>query len=112
MRRTGRTTRMLARAEHLARKGKAVYVVCYSMDDAKTHDNPERRALGIKFETFASLPNLDLHTLKLKGANKNCVVLVDHFAIEYHFAALLHATVRFDEDHGHLACGLISDGEI
>ena len=109
-RRTGRTTRLLARAEHLARKGKAVYVVLYKKDE--TYETEERRRLGIKFETFASLPNLDLGTLKLRGAHPNCVVLVDHFAIEYHFAALLHAVVRFDKDHSHVACGLVSDGEV
>lgn len=111
-RRTGRTTRMLARAEHLAKLGRAVYVVFHDMVDAKSHETEERQALGIKFETFDSLPGLDFGTLKLRGAHRNCVVLIDHFAIEYHFAAILHAAVRFDQDHTHLACGMISEGEV
>lgn len=100
MRRTGRTTRMLEEAARLDAKGRAVYVV--------TADEAQRRRLaaefeqehgvtGVKFETEASLGAAwDWKRLRIRGAHPNCVVLVDHHAIEQHFGAMLDMLHRFD----------------
>lgn len=50
--------------------------------------------LGIKFETPHSPGNFDWERMRLIGAHPNCVVLVDHHAIEDRFSrvlAMLHA---------------------
>ena len=96
MRRSGRTTRMMAHAEQLAREGKAVYVVFANLANAKLYETPERVALGIKFESVDSLPNFDWRRWKLKGAHPNVEVLVDHFAIEHHWMTLFEMAHRWD----------------
>ncbi len=103
LRRTGRTTRLVAQATTLAREGRAVYVVVATKRDitrlltmlqtAGYSDNG-----AIKVETWESLFGLDTGAdMHIAGAHPNCAVLVDHFAIESRFGALLEELHRFDE---------------
>lgn len=99
LRGTGRTTRMLEDAKKLARHGRAVYVICASRSHAGELERAlgeEGRKLGIKCETPSELGNFDWTTLSLRYANKNCVVLVDHYTIEYHFGMALEMLHRYD----------------
>lgn len=96
-RRTGRTTRMLADAHRLAAEGKAVYVVFSRLAEAKAAEHRIDPRTGIKCETLGSLHTLDPFTLRLVGARPNCVVLIDHYAIEEHFGPLLEMLHRYDE---------------
>lgn len=103
-RRTGRTTRMLEDAMGLARNGRAVYVIGATKrhaDMLKGIAGPEADRLGIKFETARErgLGNMDWETMSLQGAHPNCVVLVDHYAIESKFAAVLEMLHRYDAEH-------------
>lgn len=101
LRRTGRTTRMLTRAMELAREGRAVYVMCANHAHARALAATARflgvvPADGIKFESPESLPTFDLETMQLGGAHPNCVVLVDHWAIEHKYADMLEELHRYD----------------
>lgn len=91
--RTGRTTRMLGEAKRLARAGRAVYVIAASHVHAKQLESTlstDDLELGIKFETAESPGNFQWEPYPhLRGAHPNCVVLVDHYAIECKFAWIL-----------------------
>lgn len=97
-RQTGRTTRMLEHAKQLSAKGRAVYIVADNQREANRMqlalgDGPH----GIKVETPWSLGDcLDWQTLTLRGAHPNCVVLVDHHAIEDRFGAVLRMLHAYD----------------
>ena len=99
MRQTGRTTRMLEEARRLDEEGRAVYVVCANRDQV---ERLRRRARdmaipeSVKFETDATLSNLDWGRLWLRGAHPNCVVLIDHYAIEERFGPVLEMLHRYD----------------
>lgn len=101
-RRTGRTTRMLNEALKISAQGNAVYVVGDSAHHAirLRHQfigmNPPQ-GHGIKFENANQLPELDWQTLQLRGAHPNCIVLVDHYAIERRYAHVLEMLCRFDQ---------------
>lgn len=98
--RTGRTTRMMGEAKRLARAGRAVYVIAWSGDHAKMLERSlttEEAELAIKFETAASPGNFEWEpSPRLLGAHPNCVVLVDHAAIERRFAGILRELHRWD----------------
>lgn len=99
MRATGRTTRMLADALEQARNGKAVYVIAADsahVASLQSMAGEEAYRLGIKFETWATLSNLDCRTLSLRGAHPKVVVLADHHAIESEFSAILKMLHRYD----------------
>lgn len=91
---------MLAQAVKHAEDGKAVYIVCATLEHAKVlqRAHPEMDEMGIKFETWATLQNLDPLSLKLRGAWPSVKVMVDHAAIENRFAALLEELHRYDEE--------------
>jgi len=98
-RRTGRTSRMLERARQFARDGRAVYVIAHD----ENHAHTLRRMLGsdegggIKVESAGSLWNsLDWERLTLRGAHPNCVVMVDHYAIESRYSAIINEWLRYD----------------
>lgn len=95
LRGTGRTTRMLEHAKKLAREGRAVYVIADNTEDARRLQmHCGEPSLGIKFETPLTLGNFDWEQMRIRGAHPNCVVIVDHHAIEDRFArvlAMLHA---------------------
>ena len=94
---TGRTGRMLRKAEELARAGRAVYVVCGDPRAMEGEFGREKAwSLGIKFESASSPGNLDLERVRLVGAHPNCVVLVDHYVIEKRFGAMLEELHRYD----------------
>lgn len=96
---TGRTTRMLQRAKQLEEQGRAVYIVCANQSEKLRLERELVDYPSIKLETFDSLgPHLDLETLRLRRGHPNCVVLVDHHAIESRFAALLEELGRYDEE--------------
>jgi len=103
-RQTGRTTRMLTEAFKLAKEGKAVYVIAanhghiFQMEEMadRLFGAGEASALGVKFETSASLPSFDFRTMQLKGAHPSCRVFVDHWAIESKYARMLNELHRFD----------------
>lgn len=89
---------MIAHAHALAEQGKAVYIIAVNRHDA----NRIRRLVGtptrgIKVETEESLPNFDWRTMQLKRAWPNCVVLVDHFAIEGRIKAQVEMMTRYDQ---------------
>lgn len=95
-RQTGRTTRMLQAALHEATvNGRAVYVVMpYELMAQNYRRMPEYRAL--RFETLDSLKTLDWQSGRLVGAHPNCLVFVDHAAVEMRFRWLLEQATRFD----------------
>jgi len=88
---------MLRHARRLAAEGHAVYVIAA--------DNMQREHLrlvledapGVKVETPSSL-GLDWRTLRAHGMHQNCVVLVDHYAIERQFGPMLEMLHAYDED--------------
>jgi hypothetical protein len=95
---------MLSEAFKLAKEGKAVYVLAansqhmYQMERLadRLFGSGEASALGMKFETPASLTTFDFRTMQLKGAHPNCRVLIDHWAIESEYARMLSELHRFD----------------
>lgn len=96
---SGRTTRMLAEAKALALSGRAVYIIAANCQHASLLESRlgnERFNLGIKVEVPTRIGNFDWDTVKLIGTHSNCVVLVDHYAIETHFADVLEMLHRFD----------------
>lgn len=99
MNRTGRTTRMIEAAIAEAKNGKAVYVICAHAERAKLlrDECPHADSLGVKFETWESLSNLNPLYLTLEGAWPNVRVLADHHAIETRYAAVLEMWQRFDK---------------
>lgn len=97
MRKSGRTTRMLVEAERLASDGRAVYVIAANMAEVSRLQSLLRSDSGVKVETCDSPGNFDWDTLSLKGAHPNCVVLVDHYAIECRFRRILDELHRYDD---------------
>ena len=102
LRQTGRSTRMLLKAKSLAEDGVVVYVIA----DRESHRRQleeqydelgGRRDEFIKFLT-PQLGNFDWDGLRLIGSNPNCVVLVDHYAIERRFHNIIEMLHAFDED--------------
>lgn len=98
---TGRTTRMLEHAKALEAEGRTVYIIAAN----RQHAHLLRRCLpegsSILIETPDSPGNFDWHTLSLCGANPNCVVLVDHFAIESRFSKMLAMLTAYDTPSSH-----------
>jgi len=88
---------MIEHAHTLAGQGKAVYIIAVNEHDAgrirRLVGTPNR---GIKVETEESLPNFDWRTMRLKGAWPNCIVLVDHYAIEARISAQVEMMTRYD----------------
>ena len=100
LRRTGRTTRMLAEAKELAKSGRAVYIIAATQAHARDMEvmaGDEMRDLGIKIEVPSSLGNFDWEQMRLWGSHPNCVVLVDHHVIESRYASLLRMLHRWDQ---------------
>lgn len=102
-RQTGRTTRMIKQAVELAKAGKAVYIVAFTLEHKagieRRMDNEgiDFERLGIKVEAQYHLPEFDWKTMTLPGAHPNCVVLVDHATIESRYRHLLEMLHRYDE---------------
>ena len=98
LRGTGRTTRMLEHAKKLAREGRAVYVIADNTRDMRRLEILcGESKLGIKFETPSTPGNFEWEAMRLRGAHPNCVVLVDHWAIESKFARVLEMLHAYDE---------------
>lgn len=93
-RQSGRTTRMLKHARALAEEGRQVYVVADNEDHAR--DFRRRVGKGVKIETPKSLGNLVWEDMRLLGAHPNCVLLVDHYAIERRHRTILEMLHRYD----------------
>lgn len=98
---TGRTTRMVQEAERLAKTGRAVYLVFatpgHAYQELQKFGADKAVNLGVSFEHLGGLNTLDLAQMRLVGAHSNCVVLVDHHAIELRFGPVLEMLHRFDE---------------
>lgn len=98
-RRTGRTTRMLEAALAAVKAGRAVYVLVATENDrARLVSDPRYRDSGLRIESWATLePDIVVdREVRLRGAHRNCVLFVDHHAIEYKYKALLDVWTRFD----------------
>jgi hypothetical protein len=95
---------MLTEAFRQAKEGKAVYIIAANHGHISQMEGladrlfgaGEASALGVKFETPASLPSFDFRTMQLKGAHPNCRVFVDHWAIESEYAKMMSELHRFD----------------
>lgn len=114
LRASGRTTRMLEAAIQEAEAGRAVYVIAadsrqkvmleHRLDQLLKMKIPRRKGeqplhgerMGIQFDTPESAANFSWETLRLMGMHPNCVVLVDHYAIEERFKKILETLHRFD----------------
>jgi len=102
--RTGRTTRLLQQAILEAMQNRrAVYVVAansnhqHSIQSSLAAMNPPV-GHGIKIENAQIFPELDWDTLTLRRGHPNCLVLVDHYAIECRYHAVLSMWGAFDYD--------------
>lgn len=100
LRATGRTTRMLEEAIRQDKQGRAVYVMAATHFQAdwikrKLLDMTKGKPGGIKVEHPRSM-NFDWDRMLMPGAHANCVILVDHFAIEDRFSKIIDALHRFD----------------
>ena len=83
LRGTGRTTRMIEKAKELALEGRAVYILSANLDEQKRiRKLLGNNDLGISVETSNSISTFRWETMSLLGAHPNCVVLVDHYAVE------------------------------
>jgi len=88
-RQTGRTTRMLTEARRLRDEGRCVYVLVHSEQYKKLLQTQENK--GLRFETWYSFRHsYDENTLEMhRAAHANCVLLIDHHALEQKYAAVL-----------------------
>lgn len=97
---TFRTTKMLEHAVQLAEDGRAVYILGASPAHLTTLKQQlgEELALklGIKFETEDTIDDFDWQSMTLKYGHPNCVVLVDHWCIEWKFSKMLKMLHAYD----------------
>ncbi len=100
LRGTGRTSRMIENAIEETDKGRAVYVVTASLQERNRIKGlfMDRGYPNMKVETAETLGSLDWRDLSLMGAHPNCLVVVDHYAIESKFAPMLKELHRYDAD--------------
>ena len=96
--RSGRTARMIEVAKRLNEERAAVYIICLT----RQHANEIVKKIGpghkgIKVETLTTMRTFDMQSMTLKGAHPNCVVLVDHHAIESSYSMMLEMFHRFDK---------------
>ena len=92
---------MLSEAVKLAEHGRAVCVIAAdSREQERLHSLLGERGdkLGIKIETDSSPGNFCWEQMRLIGAHPNCVVLVDHYAIESRFGRILEMLHLFDPE--------------
>lgn len=96
---TGRTTRMLEHAIWLASQGRAVYIASESKllaDQLEQHRRGKAAwSTSIKIEPYYDL-DIDWETMTMRGAHKNCVLLIDHFVIERKFFRMLQMQEQYD----------------
>lgn len=99
--RTGRTTRMLEHAIWLAGQGRAVYVAVGSKFQGKALEAQRgikaAWSTSIKIEPYHDL-DINWETMTLRGAHKNCVLLIDHFVIEKKFFRMLQMQEQYDPE--------------
>jgi len=101
MRRTGRTTRMLALAAEKAQQGYAIYVLCLNKSKkfletqfATQYPN----VTGVKFDTRKSLVYaFDDQRLCLRTSMPKSQLLIDHAYIESRYSVVLDHLHAFDE---------------
>ena len=98
---------MIKRAGSAALDGRAVYIICASAKEESRIERLVERLgygnLGIKVECPAGLPNFDWETMALRGAHPNCIVFVDHYAIESRFSLMLTELHRYDPGSSFMA---------
>ncbi len=91
---------MLEDAKAKALSGRAVYVIAANERDRCRMEHMLGHGglnLGVKVETPRSMGNFDWGLMRPSYAHPNCVVLVDHYVIEQHFAAVLEMLHRYDQ---------------
>lgn len=89
---------MINEAKKLAADGRAVYIVAANKIEAENIQyRIGAKTSSIKVNTEITLSNFDWETMSLLGAHPNCVVLVDHYAIESKFPKLLEMLYRYDK---------------
>lgn len=118
---TGRTTRMLAEALRNARQRRWVGVITASEAQAdalcerfvdlcraegithervssnKVYIGEENRPRGeVSFEAYYARKDWDWHTMRGAHANRACIFLTDHYAIEARFQRMLEELHRYD----------------
>jgi hypothetical protein len=97
-RQTGRTTRMLQEACRLRDEGRTVYVLMATERQARLYDR-RPAYVGLRFETWNTLRgSIDEERMVLRNAHPNCVLLVDHYAIEDRYRAALVWLTKFDAE--------------
>lgn len=96
---TGRTTRMLEHAIWLAEQRRAVYIAMESRAQAEQLEQQRREkapwSTGIKIEPYDDM-DINWESMTLRGAHKNCVLLIDHFVIEKKFFRMLQMQEQYD----------------
>lgn len=97
--RTGRSTRMMHHAFELAKQGRAVYVAVTSTERAHELEKYRREnapwSTGIKVLDSSEL-DIDWERLTLRGAHRNCVLLVDHAVIQRKYSRVLRMLQQYD----------------
>jgi len=104
-RQTGRTSRMIEKAHHLARQGKSVCIIAYNTQDAMRILNIIGTPTHYKNITVISQNDLDndndnfpysfdWETCKFSG--NSFVALIDHRVFENKIASLLDHWTRYD----------------
>jgi hypothetical protein len=104
LRRTGRTTRMLEEALRSSDKGYAVCVITHSHSHANTLramledlSNLAGHEVRVMPAAQADERDFDWRLLRFPWGSANQRVLVDHWAIESRYAALLEMLHLFDK---------------
>lgn len=100
-RQTGRTTRMIEEAKKLAKEGKQVYVIVNDPREGKALKERHKIPADawVVFTTFEDVPGYDYRRGVVPNSNPDRVaVLVDHYAIEMRFGAMMRLMHRYDKD--------------
>ena len=100
LRQTGRTTRMIEHARKLNSQGRAVYILAANEMERNRIKDLVGKGTGIKVESTHLFPSWNWESLTLRAAHPNCVVLVDHFAIESKFSRILDMLHAYDQTEG------------
>lgn len=100
-RQTGRTHRMMEEAKKLAKEGKQVYIIVNDVREGKALKERHKVSADapIVFTTFDDVPKYDYRRGVLPSINPDkIVVLVDHYAIEMRFGAMMRLMHHYDKD--------------
>lgn len=97
-RQSGRTTQLIDKAIKAAKEGRAVYLLAHDTNHCRNlhfalldriRELGISRELGIKIEIPPG--TFDAAEVRLIGAHPNCLVLMDHYAIEMRYGGVIAA---------------------